>query len=75
MAMGEAQSGVGREIMRNLGDTPRLVANYGPGTWVKMEHVHLLPSGDKINIHWFRNLESGLNVEFKFKVPDPNRPL
>lgn len=88
-------------IMRNLGDTPRLVDNYGPGEWVKMQYVleqtrvptiknvsdtgveaewdgtytDLNPagsfgvkSGAVRTVHWFRNLDDGQNVEYKFKT-------
>jgi hypothetical protein len=50
-----------------LGDVPRLVANYGPGRWVKMQWVHQALDGTKTVIHWFRNESTGENVEFKFK--------
>jgi hypothetical protein len=65
MAMDTAKAGYGEVIIRNLGDEPRLVANYGPGEWVKMQSV---TSGttSNITIHWFRNLTTGQNVEFKF---------
>ena len=54
-------------IMRNLADTPRLIANYGPGEWVKMQWVHRAIDGTIIVVHWFRNLTNGQNVEYKFK--------
>lgn len=52
--------------MRNLVDTPRLVANHGEGEWVKMQYV---PRGtdSNVTVHYFRNLMSNLDVEFKFK--------
>lgn len=67
LALEEAMNGSGGIIMRNLADVPRLIANYGEGEWVKMEWVHRAIDGTKIVIHWFRNLTSGENVEFKFK--------
>ena len=39
VAMGEAKAGVGQQIMANLGDEARLIANYGSGVWVKMQYV------------------------------------
>lgn len=65
MALESARSGAGRVIIENLGDAPRLVAHYGPGQWVKMENVVRGIDGN-VTVHWFRNLTSGQNVEFKF---------
>ena len=66
--MDSAKAGDGRIIMRNLSDEPRLVANYGPGEWVRMENVGR-GSTTNITVHWFRNLSKpGQNVEFKFTV-------
>jgi hypothetical protein len=39
LALQEAKASGGVQIMENLGDAPRLVANYGGGTWVKMQSV------------------------------------
>ena len=67
LAMNAARSGQGaREIMRNLADAPRLIANYGKGEWVKMQSVVEGKQG-KLVVHWFRNLTTGANVEYKFK--------
>jgi hypothetical protein len=66
-AKAEAAAGRGQEIMRNLADRPRLEANHGPGTWVKMQYVHRSEDGTNVVIHWFRNLTTGQNIEFKFK--------
>jgi hypothetical protein len=76
IALNEARAGAGREIIGSsaLGDMPRLVDNYGPGEWVKMELVHHNPDGSQINIHWFRNKTTDQNVEFKFKIRDPRAP-
>ena len=71
----EAKAGGGREIMSNLADTPRLVANYGRGNWVKMEHVQKFSDGGQVNVHWFRNKTTGQNVEFKFKIRDDQGTL
>jgi hypothetical protein len=59
----------------DLGDAPRLEANYGGGEWVKMKWTHQVqgaPTGvagqsDHYVIHFFRNLDTGESVEFKFK--------
>jgi hypothetical protein len=51
--------------MRNLADAPRLAANYGGGEWVKMQFV-LRGSRGNITVHWFRNLTTGANFEYKF---------
>jgi len=54
--------------MTGLADSPRLEANYGAGTWAKMETVHKVPNNaGQVNVHWFRNQSTGQNVEFKFK--------
>lgn len=57
----------GSIIITKLGDAPRLIANYGEGEWVKMRWVHTALDGSKIVVHWFRNLTTGQNVEYKFK--------
>ncbi|MFK7824033.1 MAG: Hint domain-containing protein, partial [Oligoflexales bacterium] len=62
-----AREGGGEIIMKKLADKPRLVDNYGQGRWVKMEDMHIAPDGRQINVHWFKNLDTGKNVEFKFK--------
>ncbi|MEZ0579130.1 RHS repeat-associated core domain-containing protein [Nocardioides sp. MH1] len=66
MALDAAKQGAGREIMDNLADTPRLVANYGEGTWVKIQYV-LRGNYSNVTVHYFRNLDTGLDVEFKVK--------
>jgi hypothetical protein len=66
LALQEAKVSGGVQIMENLGDAPRLVANYGEGTWVKMQSV-LRGANGNTTVHWFKNLTSGLEVEFKFK--------
>ncbi|WP_390899137.1 RHS repeat-associated core domain-containing protein [Streptomyces mirabilis] len=67
-----AKHGAGEVIIRDLGDAPRLEANYGPGEWVKMESTLDDAKGKAIrNVHWFRNLDTGMNVEFKFKRDFP----
>jgi hypothetical protein len=65
MTLDSARTGNGEVIIRNLGDEPRLAANYGPGEWVKMENVARGTDGN-VTVHWFRNLTTGQNVEFKF---------
>ena len=68
LALEEAKAGSGNIIMKNLADTPRLESLYEPGKWVKLEHVHRSLDGTNIVIHWFRNLTTGQNVEYKFKL-------
>jgi RHS repeat-associated protein len=60
----------------DLGDAPRLEAIYGDGEWVKMGWTHEpadAPSGvagksGSLRIHFFKNIDTGQTVEFKFKV-------
>ncbi|QWF19654.1 RHS repeat protein [Lysobacter capsici] len=65
MALAEAKAGAGRVKMGTMGDEPRLVAHYGVGPWMKMEHTHVCPNGRRLTIHYFSNLR-GSNVELKF---------
>jgi hypothetical protein len=67
IALDTAKSGSVDEevIIRNLGDEARLEACYGAGEWVKMQYV-LRGSTRNVTVHWFRNLTTGANVEFKF---------
>lgn len=67
----DAKGGTGTQIMKNPVDKPRLDNVYGPGDWVKMEHKRKNPDGTNTVIHWFRDLKSGNDVEFKFKNPAP----
>jgi hypothetical protein len=62
-----ARADGGRVIMTNLGDTPRLVAVYGEGVWVKMTYSVKGWDGVAYTVHWFKNLTTGLEKEFKFK--------
>lgn len=65
LALAEAKAGAGRPIISALADEPRLVAHYGPGPWVKMQHTHRCFDGRLLKIHYFSN-GRGLNVELKF---------
>jgi hypothetical protein len=65
-ALAEAKAGAGEPIMYNLADEPRLIAFYGAGPWIKMEHVHNCPGGKKLVIHYFHSQSSGKNEELKF---------
>jgi hypothetical protein len=65
MVMDSAKAGHGREIIRDLGDKERLNALYGTGRWVKMENVGR--GEQNVTVHWVRNLDTGMNAEFKFK--------
>jgi hypothetical protein len=66
LALTEARASGGAQIMANLADNPRLVAVYGEGEWVKMQSV-LRGTDANTTVHWFKNLTTGLEVEFKFK--------
>jgi hypothetical protein len=67
LALGAAKDAhQGNIIMRNLDDTDRLIANYGPGEWVKMQYV-LRGTDSNVVVHYFRNLTTKMDVEFKFK--------
>jgi hypothetical protein len=57
---------IGQRVGVNLADAPWLIANYGEGTWVKMQYV-LRGNYSNVTVHYFRNLDTGLDVEFKFK--------
>ena len=52
--------------MAILVDNPRLVADYGDGARVKMQSV-LRGTDTNTTVHWFKNLTTGLEAEFKFK--------
>ncbi len=65
LALGAARQGQGTVIIRNLADAPRLAANYGPGEWVKMQYV-LRGNESNVTVHYFRNLTTKMDVEFKF---------
>ncbi len=60
-----AQPPPGR-VTRSLIVAPRLVADYGPGTWFKMQCV-LRGAGNQFTVHDFRNLTSSLDVEYTLK--------
>ena len=66
LALAEAKASAGRPIMGEMADAPRLVALYGPGPWIKMQHTHTCSNSRKVVIHYFSN-GRGLNVELKFK--------
>ncbi len=66
IALNAARAGTGSQrIMGEMTDAPRLAANYGAGEWAKMQLVMRGTQGN-ITVHWFRNLTTGGNVEFKF---------
>ena len=70
MVMLEARSGAGYFIQPKkglLGDSPRLNALYGKGIWIKMEWKRRVSGGKVIIVHWFKNTNNDLNVEYKFK--------
>jgi hypothetical protein len=65
MALNAARAGTGERIMGQLADAPRLATIYGAGEWAKMQLVVRGTQGN-ITVHWFRNLTTQVNVEFKF---------
>ena len=64
MALDTARQGYGQQIMGTMSDAPRLIANYGEGAWVKMQYV-LRGNNSNVTVHYFRNLDTLLDVEFK----------
>ena len=59
---------------RPLGDSPRLVANYGgqPEDWYKMaSNQSAIIEGAIVEIHWYRNVCTLQNVEYKIKRTYP----
>lgn len=74
----QAKAGMGRPIQggtrKPLGDATRLVATYGgsPGDWVKMTTTkNMIIDSITVQVHLFRNILTGQNVEFKFKGQYP----
>jgi hypothetical protein len=68
LTMQEAKAGAGSQIMEGtkFGD-PKF---QGSG-WQKMQHIHELPGGKEINVHYMKNVETGETTQFKFKNPPP----
>ena len=59
LALEEAKAGAGKRIMaEKIKD-----AMYPKELWAKMSHVHKLPGGGKIEIHYWENLKTGLRVQ------------
>ena len=74
----DAKAGSGIQILggspKPLGDAPRLVANYGgePADWVKMtSNQTAVIDGAIVEVHWFSNIQTSQDVEFKFKRTYP----
>lgn len=67
-ALEEARDGQGQIAMHaeQLHATARLTRWYGDGTWVKMRCTKRTVAG-MIVVHYFRNVQTGHIVEFKFK--------
>ncbi len=63
LALDEAKSGAGKRIMEGAIIDPK----YPEEVWAKMSHVHKLPGGGQIEIHYWENLKTGLREGFKFK--------
>ena len=57
--------GAATRIMGSMGDASRLVANFGPGEYVKMQAVIRGLNGN-ITVHFFRNMSTFQDFEFKF---------
>lgn len=57
-------------IANTVRDAPRLVALYGGRTneWVKMSTSAFTRAGTTIETHWYRNIVTGANVEYKTKL-------
>jgi hypothetical protein len=62
LSMEEAQGGAGEIIMTAPFGDPLFQA---PG-WVKIQHIHWLNNGQKIVIHYMKNLLTGQTAQFKF---------
>jgi RHS repeat-associated protein len=69
LGMGEAQSGGGSKIMDGKINDPAYA-----GTHQKMQYLHELPDGSSINIHYWREITTGLDSGFKFKSPPMGTP-
>lgn len=72
--LADAQEGIGRIIAGAEGtilrDAPRLEAQYGPGTWVKMSTWGFRAAdGHLIETHFYKNILTGQVVEFKSTLP------
>jgi hypothetical protein len=83
VVLDEAEANAGQMIFApgQLGDAPRLEANYGSGEWAKFEWVHycsggtvclnangdvIRPDAGNYTVHYFMDLVTGERVEFKF---------
>lgn len=68
LTLDEARDGQGHLAMltAQLHATARLTRWYGAGTWVKMRYTKHTYAG-VIVVHYFRNMDTGRTVEFKFK--------
>jgi hypothetical protein len=73
LTLDEARDGQGQIAMKaeKLNDASRLKRWYGEGSWVKMRHTKRSCEG-MIVVHYFRNIDTGHMVEFKFKQRLPN---
>jgi RHS repeat-associated protein len=67
LTLAEAKAGAGEDIMQGLADEPRLIAEHGPGPWIKREHKHICADGRKLIVHYFHSRTTYQNVELKFK--------
>ena len=63
LALQEAKSGVGEAMTKMKIKDP----NYPYERWQKMQHQHINSDGSKVNIHYWKNKETGQTHGFKFK--------
>ena len=64
------KSRTGEVKLEKLKDQPRLENVYGEGRWVKKGTERKNADGSITEIHWHENLDTGQNVEYKFKRYD-----
>ena len=63
MALNDAKAGAGERIMQGLIDDPL----YAEGVWAKMQYVLRTDNGYQVVIHYWRRIEDGFSIGFKFK--------
>jgi hypothetical protein len=63
LTLKEAKSGSGREIMEGRIKDPL----YADTDWIKKSHLHQLPGGRSIQIHYWENSVTKARLGFKFK--------
>ena len=63
LALAEAKGGAGTRIMKGMIKDPK----FPEAVWAKMQHVHRCPGGERIVIHYWEDLQTGVRQGFKFK--------